>query len=195
MAEGEKKILANENRWWVDQGKNRERIKPEERQALVGASFFRCVEGYDQEQACDNLTDLNPKLLAQANPVPGEWTYLPLTAQRSSAKEIEKVKRALPLPPDACGVLVDAGLSLRAIITGTPANERILEFNFIDEASFDCWIRGEWVREEIFENKHQLLQRAADLLRRYLSKTLLSQESFFDAPHTSKANPFARTDW
>lgn len=195
MAAGEKKPPAHENRWWVDQGKNRERLRPDAHQSPVGASFFRCVEGYDQEQACTNLTDLNPTLLAQAKPVPGEWTYLPLTVQRSTAKEIDKVKRALPLPPDACGVLVDAGLSLRAIITGTPVNERILEFNFIDEASFDCWIRGEWVREEVYDNKHQLLQHAADLLHRYLGKTLLSQESFFDAPHTAKANPFARTDW
>ncbi|MGH8008880.1 MAG: hypothetical protein ACREQ3_17975, partial [Candidatus Binatia bacterium] len=69
MANGDKKASSGENRWWVEQGKSRERAKPEERQTAVGASFFRCVEGYDQEQACKNLTDLNLQLLAQADPI------------------------------------------------------------------------------------------------------------------------------
>lgn len=192
---GEKKPTASDNRWWVDQGKTRERVKPEERQAPVGATFFRSVEGYDQEQARENLTDLNLKLIAQGNPAPGEWAYVPLLAERCSAKEIERVKRALPLPPNARGVLVDSGLSLRAIITGTPPNERVLEFNFIDEASFDCWIRGEWVCEAVFSDKRELLQRAADLLHRYMEKDPALDEKFFDAPHAEGIVPPARTEW
>jgi hypothetical protein len=194
-APGEKKATANDNRWWVDQGKSREQVKPEERQAPAGATFFRSVEGYDQEQARENLTDLNLKLLAQGNPAPGKWAYLPLLEERCSAKEIEKVKRALPLPPNARAVLVDSGLSLRAIITGTPANERVLEFNFIDEASFDCWIRGEWVCEEVFGDRRELLQHAADLLRRYMKKDTAADEKFFDAPHAEGMLPPARTEW
>lgn len=194
MASGDKKAHPNENRWWVDQGKSRERAKPEERQAPAGALFFRSVEGYDQEQAREHLTDLNLKLLTQANPAPGEWAYLPLLAERSPAKEIEKVKRALPLPPDARAVLVDSGLSLRVIITGAPANDRILEFNFMDEASFDCWIRGEWVREEVFKDKHALLHHAAGLLHCYMAKDVLS-ESFTSAPRAQGALPPARTEW
>src|SRR5712691_8831284 len=108
MTSGEKKTAGSDNRWWVDQGKSRERVKPEDRQAPAGATFFRSVEGYDQEQARENLTDLNLKLLAQGNPAPGKWAYLPLLAERCSAKEIERVKRALPLPPNARAVLVDS---------------------------------------------------------------------------------------
>ena len=195
MANAEKKPPPSEHRWWVDQGKSREPAKPAQRQAPAGAVFFRSVEGYDQEQACEHLTDLNLKLLAQAKPAPGEWAYLPLVAERSPAKEIEKVKRALLLPPHARGVLVDSGLSLRAIITGTPLHERVLEFNFIEEASFDCWIRGEWVYEAVFRTKHELLQRAAELLRRYMEKDVLNDESFFDAPHAGGTLPPARTEW
>jgi hypothetical protein len=84
---------------------------------------------------------------------------------------------------------------LRAIVTGTPTNERILEFNFIDEASFDCWIRGEWVCEEVFRDKRELLQHAANLLRRYLAKDLTTDEKFFEAPHAAGALPPARTEW
>jgi len=194
-AHGEKKGTASDNRWWVDQGKTRERVKPEDRQAPAGATFFRSVENYDQEQARENLTDLNLKLLAQGNPAPGDWAYLPLLEEHCSAKEVERIKRALPLPSTARGVLVDSGLSLRAIVTGTPANERILEFNFIDEASFDCWIRGEWVCEEVFRDKRELLQHAAGLLRRYLVKDLTTDEKFFEAPHAAGALPPARTEW
>ena len=195
LTSGEKKATGSDNRWWVDHSDRRERARPEERQAPAGASFFRSFEDYDQERARENLTDLNLKLLAQGNPAPGEWAYLPLLVERCSAKEIERVKRALPLPPDARGVLVDSGLSLRAIITGTPPSERILEFNFIEEASFDCWIRGEWVCEMVCTDKRELLQKAADLLRRYLEKNLTGDEKFFDAPHAEGTLPPARTEW
>lgn len=194
-AAAEKKTPGGDNRWWVDQGKTRERATSQERQAPAGATFFRSVEEYDQEKALQNLTDLNLKLLAQANPSPGEWAYLPLLEERCSAKEIERVKRALPLPPNAYGVLVDSGLSLRAIVTGTPRNERILEFNFIDEASFDCWIRGEWVCEQVYDDKRDLLRNAVDLLRRYLEKELVGDEKLFDAPHAAGTLPPARTEW
>jgi hypothetical protein len=195
MPNSEKKAPSIENRWWVEQGKGRERAKPQERQAPAGAQFFRSVEDYDQEQAREHLTNLNLKLLTQANPAPGEWAYLPLVAERSPAKEIEKIKRALPLPATARGVLVDSGLSLRAIVTGTPPQERILEFNFIDEASFDCWIRGEWVREAVFKDKHILLQRAPQLLEHYLEKDILEQEQFSYAPRSQGAMAPARTEW
>jgi hypothetical protein len=194
MSSSDKKTSINENRWWVDQGKSRERAKPEERHAPAGAQFFRSVEGYDQEKARDNLTDLNLKLVAQANPAPGAWAYLPLVEERSPTKEIEKIKRALPLPANARGVVVDSGQSLRAIVTDYPLSERILEFNFIDEASFDCWIRGEWVCEAIFKDKHVLLQQAPTLLQRYLEKDIIEQEQFFHAPRSGVVAP-ARTEW
>ena len=113
-----------DNNWWVEKLKTREKVKLEEGQAFVGANFFRSVEGYDQEEATKNLTDLNLKLLTAANPAPGEWGYVALVEQKSPPTEIDKVKRALPLPPDARAVLVDSGLSLRVIVTGTPVGER-----------------------------------------------------------------------
>jgi hypothetical protein len=195
MANADKKTQSGDSRWWVEQTKSRDRAKPEERQVPIGAGFFRSVEGYEQERATENLTDLNLKLIAVANPKPGEWAYLPLVEERSPAKEVERVKRALPLPSGVRAVLVDSGLSLRAIITGTPVGERMLEFNFIDEASFDCWIRGEWVCEQVFKGKRELLQCAADLLRRYMAKNLMDDQSFFTAPHAQGTLPPARTEW
>ncbi|MGE0824707.1 MAG: hypothetical protein AB7G75_07245 [Candidatus Binatia bacterium] len=181
--------------WWVERLRSRERLKPEDREVLVGATFFRSVEGYDQEQATRNLTDLNLKLLTDANPAPGEWGYVALVDERSPEAEIERVKRALPLPPEAHAVLVDSGLSLRAIVSGTPVGERLLEFNFIDEASFDCWIRGEWIREEVYRGKRELLRRAAGLLRKYMAKDLVREKEFFSAPRAQGSLPPARTEW
>jgi|GEM_PF-208602 len=184
-----------DNNWWVEKLKTREKVKLEEGQAFVGANFFRCVEGYDQEVATKNLTDLNLKLLTAGNPAPGEWGYVALVEQKSPPAEIDKVKRALPLPPDARAVIVDSGLSLRVIVTGTPVGERLLEFNFIDEASFDCWIRGEWIREEVFRDKRELLRRASGLLRRYMARDLVREKEFFSSPHAKGALPPARTEW
>src|SRR5262245_57635888 len=195
MPSDERREQAGDTNWWVEKLKARERAKPEEHQALIGASFFRSVEGYDQEQATKNLTDLNLKLLTQANPEPGAWAYLPLIGERSAPQEIERIKRALPLPPDARGVVVDSGHALRAVITGTPVGERLLEFNFMDEASFDFWIKGEWVCEQVYRGKRELLRRAADLLRRYMAKDLMKEEGFFSAPHAQGALPPARTEW
>jgi hypothetical protein len=79
-------------------------------------------------------------------------------------------------------------------VTDHPLSERILEFNFIDEASFDCWIRGEWVCEAIFKDKHVLLQQAPTLLQRYLEKDIIEQEQFFHAPRSGVVAP-ARTEW
>jgi hypothetical protein len=184
-----------DNNWWVENLKTREKVKLHEGQAFVGANFFRSVEGYDQEVATKNLTDLNLKLLAEANPAPGEWGYVSLVEQKSPPAEIDKVKRALPLPPDARAVLVDSGLSLRVIITGTPVGERLLEFNFIEEASFDCWIQGEWIREAVFRGKRELLRQAATLLKRYMARDMVRENDFFSSPHAKGALPPARTEW
>lgn len=195
MATREERTPTFEDRWWVDRTDSREQATPQERRAPAGAGFFRSVENYNQEQALQNLTDLNRKLLAQGNPAPGEWAYIQLLKERCTPREIERVKRALPLPPHACGVLVDSGQSLRAIVTDLPARERILEFNFIAEASFDCWIRGEWVCEMVFDDKGQLLQRAADLLRRYLEKDVMREEDIIHAPRPTTPLHLARTEW
>ena len=137
MAERKKKA-SRENEWWVEKQKSRERANQSERRAPVGASFFKTVEDYDQVQAEKNLTDLNAKLLAQADPAPGAWSYVALLEKKSPQREIEKIKRALPLPPNLRGAIVDSGLSLRAIVADTQELGLLMEFNFIQEASFDC---------------------------------------------------------
>lgn len=194
MAERKKK-KPKENEWWVEEHKSRERANQSERQAPVGASFFKTVEDYDQVQAEKNLTDLNAQLLAQADPAPGAWGYVALLEKKSAQREIDKIKRAMPLPPNLRGVIVDSGLSLRAIVADTQELRLLMEFNFIQESSFDCWIRNEWVSERVFRGKHELLKRSERLLKRYLRRATQADEKFFDAPSPSGALPPARTEW
>lgn len=194
MAES-KNRRPREKEWWVEEHKGRERAKAIERQAPAGASFFRAVEDYDQTQAEKNLTDLNPKLLAGADPTAGAWGYVALLEKTSSQREIDKVKRALPLPANARGVIVDSGLSLRAVVADTQDLGILMEFNFIEEASFDCWIRNEWVSERVFDGKRELLRRAARLLKEYLRRGARLAEETVEAPSPAGALPPARTDW
>lgn len=186
---------SREKEWRVEEHKGGERAKPAERQAPVGAAFFRTVEEYDQTQAEKNLTDLNPQLLAEADPEPGAWGYVALLETTSPQREIEKIKRALPLPLNARGVIVDSGLSLRAIVADTQDLGILMEFNFMEEASFDCWIQNEWVGERVFAGKRELLRRAERLLKRYLRRGARSAEESVNAPGPTGALPPGRTDW
>lgn len=97
--------------------------------------WFPCVSklvdigyAFDQEQATQRLTDLNLEFLDEGRPEPNESV---------PAGQIERIKRRLPLPPGARGVIVDSGRSVRFIITGDPVGERVLEFTLGEESSFD----------------------------------------------------------
>ena len=83
----------------------------------------------------------------------GEWRRLRVVPDESvAATELERLTRRVPLPPGARGVIVDCGRSVRFIITSDPVGERALEFTLGEESSFDCWIRGDWVREAVFHD-------------------------------------------
>lgn len=162
---------AIEDRWWVDTGKTTERPKtvPPGGRPPVGARFFDIGYEFDQERARTRLTDVNLKFLEEAAPNPDEWRLLRMVPQESvPAAELDRLKQRLPLPPGARGVIVDSGRSVRFIITGDPVGERILEFTLGEESSFDCWIRGDWVREDLFTSLDDALRKARPYLRRYL---------------------------
>ena len=66
-------------------------------------------------------------------------------------------------------MLVDSGEALRAIITGHPVGERLVEVRIGAESSFDAWVYGEWVYEASFRNADEALRRAPRLVREYLT--------------------------
>jgi hypothetical protein len=164
---------AVENRWWVDTGGHRERqarvaARPEEGEPIVGPVFFAVGRDFDQDRARANLTDTNLNLIKEANPAEGTWGYLPMTEERTSPELLEKMRRTLKLPKWARGVLVDSGTSVRAIASGTPVGERIVELSLGASSCFDAWAGGEWVREKVFRNRDRALREGGRLLVRYL---------------------------
>ncbi len=160
-----------ENRWWVDTGKASDQAKllPKGERPPVGSKFFDIGYEFDQERAKQRLTDSNLKFLDEGSPAPNEWRLIRLVPDECvPAPQIERMKRRLPLPPGARGVVVDSGRSVRFVITGDPIGERVLEFTLGEESSFDCWIRGDWVREELFRDLDDALQKAQPYVERYL---------------------------
>jgi hypothetical protein len=155
-------------RWWVDSDRKRGAEK-QTSTGPVGSRFFTIGKEYDQDRAHENLTDLNLKLLREAEPGEGAWGYLRLTAGRCPDQRLGWVKKQITLPPYARGVLVDSDGLLRLLVTGTPLGERVLEMTLGDMPSFDCWIEGEWVDESVFRNEEEGIAALRRLVRHYLS--------------------------
>jgi hypothetical protein len=164
---------AVKDRWWVDfGGKDNAKAPPVVAPAAaapVGAKFYRAAQGFEQESARSRLTDLNLKLLVEANPDLGEWGYVQLVERPFASREAERIRETIELPPYARGAFVDSGRTVRLLVTGTPIGERILELALTREPSFDCWIQGEWVREELFKDRKRALRAFKDYIVRYLS--------------------------
>jgi len=161
-----------ENRWWVDQQKDAKGYPIDRPPAKFGRRFFHTGDGFEQSRAQQRLTDLNLKWFREVDAPPGEWTILPLLGRdRFPPKRLDKVRAAFTLPSSAHAILVDSGTSLRAIVTGTPVGERLVELRLGDDASFDAWVHGEWVREVVFRGFEDALRRGPHLLREYLTTT------------------------
>ncbi len=160
-----------ENRWWVDTDKAKESAKgaPKGGRPPIGSRFFDIGYEFDQERAKLRLTDSNLKILDEGKPAANEWRLIHMVPSESvPTGQIERIKRRLPLPPGARGVIVDCGRSVRFVLTGDPVGERVLEFTLGEESSFDCWIRGDWVREELFRDLDDALRHARMIVERYL---------------------------
>jgi hypothetical protein len=159
-----------ENRWWVDQGKDAAGRPIERPPAQFGGRFFQSGAGFEQDRAQRRLTDSNLKWLEEGNPGPDVWTVVTMLPRECFPQNrLERVQKALRLPAGCRGVLVDSGNALRAIATGTPVGERLIELRLGDDCSFDAWVRSEWVREAFFRNFDDALRRAPSLIREYLA--------------------------
>ncbi len=165
-----------ENRWWVDGNTSAKRRGPtpvSERATppIVGQRLFGVGRDFDQDRAKVHLTDANLQLLREGNPPEDGWAYLPLTEQHSSEELLNRVKRAIRLPRGSRGVLVDSGSSLRAIVTGRPFGERVVEITLGGDSSLDVWARGEWVAERVFRSRERALREVSHLVARHLRPT------------------------
>lgn len=168
---GEEEQPAVENRWWVDSGAKKTRqtnpTATREGEPIVG-SLFAVGADFDESRAQKTLTNSNLNFIEEANPSEGTWEYMLVAETPSSPQRLARIKRFLRIPKWARGVLVDSGTSVRAIATGSPIGDRVIELTLGSQSSFDAWRRGEWVREKTFRSRDRALREASGLIHRYL---------------------------
>ena len=149
-----------ETKWWIDRGPVKAREKPVEPvKGIVERWAYDLLKGYSQDQAVKNLVDINSRILNELSVVPGRWGYFSLEVGTYPPDKLNKIKSGLSLPPGARGMIIDAGYSVRVIITGEPIGERYVDINFTDAPSLDYWVNGELVEERVFSNLGEALKR------------------------------------
>ena len=108
-------------------------------------------------------------MLKELSVATGEWGYFSLEVGTYPAEKLAKIKSGLPLPPGARGLIVDAGYSVRIVITAEPPGERYVDINFTDAPALDYWVSGQLVEERVFSNIGEALRRIRPDLPRYLN--------------------------
>ena len=162
-----------ETKWWIDRGPVKEREKPAAPiKGIVEKWAYELLKGYNQDLAMKNLVDINPKMLKELSVGPGEWGYFSLDVGTYPADKLAKIKNGLPLPAGARGIVIDAGYSVRVVITAEPIGERYIDINFTDAPSLDYWVNGQLVEERVFPNVGEALKRIRPTLPGYLNPTL-----------------------
>jgi hypothetical protein len=165
----EKDAQFEETKWWIDRGPVKEREKPAAPlKGIVEQWAIELLKGYNQDLAAKNLVDINSKILGALSVASGEWAYYSLDVGTYPPEKLSRIKNALILPPGARAIVIDAGYSLRVVITGEPIGERYVDINFTDAPSLDYWVKGQLVREQVFSNIGEALRRIRPDLARYL---------------------------
>jgi len=166
----EKTAPFEETKWWIDRGPVKEREKPAtEAKGIVEKWAYELLKGYNQDQAAKNLVDINPRILQELSVPAGEWGYFSLDVGIYPPEKLAKIKSGLPLPTRARGIVIDAGYSVRVVITAEPVGERYVDINFTDAPSLDYWVKGQLVEEKVFANPGEALKKIRAELRRYLT--------------------------
>jgi hypothetical protein len=170
---GEEKAPAfEETKWWIDRRAVKERDKAAAPvKGIIEKWAVDLLENYNQDEAAKNLVDINLKIFRELNVEPGQWGYYSLDIGKYPAEKLEKIKAGLPLPPGARGIVIDAGFSVRVMITGEPVGERYVDINFVDTPSLDFWVKSQLIEERVFSNVGEALKRIRPDLPSYVIPT------------------------
>ncbi|MEX0802101.1 MAG: hypothetical protein WD688_02095 [Candidatus Binatia bacterium] len=167
----EKTETLEETKWWIDRGPVKDREKPVAPvPGIIEKWAYELLRGYNQDQAAKNLVDINSRLLKELSVAAGEWGYFSMDVGVYPVEKLAKIKNGLPLPAGARGLIVDAGYSVRVVITGDPVGQRYVDINFTDAPALDYWVNGLLVQERVFSNVGEALKRIRPDLPRYLEK-------------------------
>jgi hypothetical protein len=172
MAE-DKKDTVEEEKWWIDRGPAKERHKEKVQlgQGVIEQWVYGLLHDYSQDQAVKNVVDINQQLYRNFPAGSGEWNYISLGVGAYPAGKLAKIKGALKLPRNARALILDAGYSVRVLITGEPVGEKVLDINFTEAPSLDYWNKGELTEERLFQNLDEALRKIRGSMHVYLRTT------------------------
>jgi hypothetical protein len=166
----EKNPPVEEVKWWIDRGPVKEREKSEALgRGIIEKWTYELLKDYKQEQAVRNVVDINPRTLKDLSHAPLGWSYVSLGVGTYPADELDKIKKTVQLPANARALLIDAGYSIRLLITGDPVGERLIDVNFTEGPSLDFWVKNELIEEKLFRNLDSALNEIQSTLRGYLT--------------------------
>jgi hypothetical protein len=159
-----------EVKWWIDRGPVKEREKSEALgRGIIEKWTYELLKDYKQEQAVRNVVDINPRTLKDLSQAPLGWNYVSLGVGSYPADKLDKIKKIVQLPAHARALLIDAGYSVRLIITGEPVGERLIDVNFTEGPSLDFWVNNELIEEKLFRNVDSAMNELQSTLRGYLT--------------------------
>jgi hypothetical protein len=159
-----------ETKWWIDRKAVKDREKSVEPvRGIIEKWAVDLLKNYNQDEAAKNLVDINQRIFKGLTIAAGEWGYYSLEIGTYPADKLAKIKNSLPLPPGSRGIVIDAGFSVRIIVTGEPVGERYVDINFLDAPSLDYWVRGQLIEERVFPNVGEALKRIRPDLPSYLN--------------------------
>ena len=161
-----------QNRWWVETTvKKPKRAKTDQNlpKLPVAMGFYSVASDYDQERAKEDLTDNNLRIIREANPPQGGWTYVAMTEERCPEHVVKRVKDEFRIPREARGIVLDHGRLLRLLICGPELEDWSIDITLTEEPSVDVYVWGTMHRERLFKNAEAALRQARrwaiDLLR------------------------------
>ena len=170
-AGGTRDTAVQEVKWWIDTGNKRQQ-ETDERvpTGVIERWAFNLLKDYRQERALQNIVDINGQVLRELGNNEDRWVYVSLGVGEFPVKRLNYIKDSLRLPRYARALAIDAGYSIRVLITGNPPGEKVLDINFTEAPSLDYWNNNELIEEQMFRSIEDALKRLRNSIHRYLRK-------------------------
>jgi len=165
----------DEIKWWIDRGPKKEvaNVEPVQ-QGLIESWAIELLKDYRQERALQNIVDINQRALAEFDAEEKKWGYVSLGVGRFPQKRLNYICEALRIPRYAKVLVIDAGYSVRFLITGEPSGERVVDINFTESPSMDYWVNNQLIEERLFGSVDEALKRLRHALHRYVRRSTVT---------------------
>lgn len=169
----DQETAVEELKWWIDRGpaKEREQTGPSKK-GIIEEWAFELLKDYRQERALQSIVDINQQIVKKVAVEPQQWAHVSLGVGEFPRKKLDQIKGMLRIPRYARAVVVDAGYSVRVLVTGEPPGEKIVDLNLSDQPSLDFWVNNELIQERLFGSFDEALKRLRHSLHRYLKTTV-----------------------